>query len=417
MSSKVLFLILFLAAAINLVGAFGPEVGFDALWYHLTLPSLYKTAGQIYHVPGGLLYYSELPRLGEMLFLGVLGRGGDVGAHLISWGAGIGACVVTYKLARKYLDSTFALLATTIFYVTPLVGWQSGSGYVDLIRTLFEVLAVYLVVSKKVVLAGVAAGLAVSTKTLALGSLLPVGALLYLVSKSWRNCLLFVGCCLLVALPWFFSAFLSTGHPFYPIGAGILDSRHGLNFDLWNFPKVLGDIWKLFVVADDPISPLYILVFPFIARVIGERKFRALWLYSFLALLIWYLTPRTGGGRFILPYLPVLAVLVAAVIAMTKSRVLVIAAIVVFIVNLGYRAGAVGRVAQYFLGRETKTQYLCRSLDTKITFVDCRGWYSRNIKPTDLVFISGYHNLFYVDFPFVHESWYRGEKYNYVLQP
>src|SRR5579863_3741225 len=30
-----------LQAAVNIIGALGPELAFDALWYHLTLPKLY----------------------------------------------------------------------------------------------------------------------------------------------------------------------------------------------------------------------------------------------------------------------------------------------------------------------------------------------------------------------------------------
>src|ERR1700691_819583 len=54
--------LLILLAVINLMGALGPELAFDSLWYHLTLPKLYLLHHAVYHIPGGLLYYSDMPK-------------------------------------------------------------------------------------------------------------------------------------------------------------------------------------------------------------------------------------------------------------------------------------------------------------------------------------------------------------------
>src|SRR3989344_7589861 len=39
--SNFLITLLILQTVVNFVGALGPELGFDALWYHLTLPKIY----------------------------------------------------------------------------------------------------------------------------------------------------------------------------------------------------------------------------------------------------------------------------------------------------------------------------------------------------------------------------------------
>src|SRR5258708_2606943 len=58
------FILLFiLLALVNLIGVLGPDLAFDALWYHLTLPKLYLLHHSIYHIPGGLLSYSDMPKL------------------------------------------------------------------------------------------------------------------------------------------------------------------------------------------------------------------------------------------------------------------------------------------------------------------------------------------------------------------
>lgn len=425
-----LFLI-FITALINLIGVFIPETAFDALWYHLTIPKLYLAVGKIYHIPGGLLYYSELPRLIEILYIPLLKYLGDIGPHLLSWGSGIGAAIILYLLSRKFhLSRLSSLIACAVFYVTPLVSWQSGSAYVDLPRTFFEVLALYFVIDKKFLLAGLVTGLAFSTKTLALGSVLPLFLIILLTAKKARPCILYLVSCVFVAAPWFLSAYLNTGYPLYPIGVGILDPRHNLNLDIWNIPKMAKEFVDLWLFPEDPISPIYLIILPFLLLSLSKLlAFRpaaqrgsqvSLLTYCFITFIVWYVTPRTGGGRFILPYLPAWSVLVAAIIAVQKRELikqgLVLLVIIISLINLAYRFFVLSKTIPYLSGRQTKIDYLCKNLDTQTAFVDCQNSFS-NRKPPDLVYVLGYHNLYYINFPFVHETWYRGEKFDFVLKP
>ncbi len=408
---------------INFLGALSPELGFDALWYHLTLPKLYLEAGKIYHVPGGLLYYSEMPRLAEFVYIPLIKLLSDTGPHLLNWLAGIGTIVVLYKVSRRFLGPLPSLLATTLFYTTPLVGWQSGSAYIDLIRTFFEVLAFYLVIERKYVWAGVVLGLAISTKTLALGSIPILAIISFLKERKIITPLIIIVIPLVVAFPWFLSAYNNTGFPFYPIGAGTLDSTHSTNIDFWNIPRIIHDYVGLFLFPTDLISPIYLLFIPFIfflSKKVPRKSLNLLLTYFILAFLMWYFIPRTGGGRFILPYLPVISVLVAFVYAWQRNKILKLVLISLIIgsigVNVLYRGLAVSRNIPYLIGKQTKEQFLCERLDfTTSVFVDCDGFFKNNIKKTDLVLVKGVHNLFYINFPFVHETWYKGEKYNYVM--
>lgn len=405
------------SAVINFLSALSPETGFDALWYHLTLPKLYLEAGKIYHVPGGLLYYSAMPRLAEFLYLPLLKLIGDTGPHLLNWLAGLGTAAILYKISRKYLNQMTSLLVTSLWYVTPLVGWQSGSAYVDLIRTFFEVLAFYLIVQKRIIWAGIAIGLAVSTKTLALGTLPILALVAWLSTKKLLSAILLSIIALVVCFPWFFGAYTNTGFPFYPIGAGVLDQTHGLNFDFWHLPR---DYLKLFLLPSDIISPIYVLFLPFLFFVRHKKSFNLFITFFLFSLLVWFITPRTGGGRFILPHLPVWSVFVGLTVYWQKNvnlRLLLTCLILgAIMMNLGYRSFAVSRNIPYLLGHQTKEDYLCNRLDFTLgNFVDCDGFFKKTIKSTDLVLIKDIHNLYYVNFPFVHESWYKGEKFNYIL--
>lgn len=406
---------------VNLAVALGPEIGFDALWYHLTIPKIYLEQQAIYHIPGGLLYYSEMPRLGEMLYLFALRTAGVVGTHFISWVAGIIAGFLTYLIARLYLERKPSWLAVFIFMVAPLVGWISSSAYVDLLRTDFELLALYFVLSRKYTLSGLALGLAFSVKSLALGSLLPVGALVFVLSRNIRVSLGFLGAFMVVALPWIMSSYLNTGHFIYPIGSGILDWHHDLilsNLNPLRFPL---EIWKVFLYPEDPINPFVIIIAPWLFLNILHLipKYNLLLLYGILSVVVWWLIPKTGGGRFILPYLPVLAILAVTTIQEIKDKLTVnflyCAILILGVISLGSRLPTLWRLKNYLVGKESTENYLCRTLDPKTSvYVDCDRKV-RELVGNNLVLVSDIHNLFYVDVPFVHETWYRGEDVQFVL--
>ena len=280
------------------------------------------------------------------------------------------------------------------------MGWLSGAAYIDLIRTFFEVLAFYFVLNSSLVFAGIAIALAVGTKTLALGSI-PILVVLIILKRG--NVFKFLLPAILLSAPWFIYSYLQTGYPFYPIGAGFFNQSHKLGIFTW---------WKIFPDSD-PITPIYLILLPFLLFV---KKPKLLIVYVALSYLVWWITPRTGGGRFLLPYLTVWAVLASLIIFKLRSRLLISIVIFVTLINIGYRVAAQAKLLPYLLGKQTKTEYLCKNLDFKTAvFVDCDGWFAKNLKPDDIVLISGFHNLYYVNFPFIHESWYKNEKVNYFL--
>ena len=415
-----LVVILGLCLVINLVGARLPETAFDSLWYHLTLTKLYLTNGSIFHVPGGLLYYSEMPRLIETMNIPLLRYLNIYGVHMASFAFGLGSVWILYLLSRKILDRTSMLLSLVIFYVTPLVSWLSASAYVDLQRTFFEVLAFYYLINKRYLLLGIALGLAVSTKTLSLGSLGIFLVLCLARRVSLKDVFKIYLSAFSVSLPWFVSAYLNTGYMFYPIGSGILDQTHNVGVNISNF---FFDYWRLFIVSNDPISPIYVIFLPLLIltlRTFKSENEKTVLVYFFVSYLFWYVTPHTGGGRFILPYLPIWALLVGLVYSKISNSnlklYLLVLIVLVSIINLGYRSLAVGRYWKYLVGWETESEYLCQNLPFKTgVYYDCDGFMAKNIRANDLVLVTGVHNLYYINFPYVHESWYRGERFNYVL--
>src|SRR6185369_9240613 len=123
-----------LQIVVNFIGVLGPEVGFDALWYHLVLPKLYLVHHEVFFIPGGLLYYSAMPKLAEMLYVGGLSFGNEIVVKCIHFIFGLLTCFALYKLQRKFFTPLIALIGVVVFYSNLVFAWESASAYIDLIR-------------------------------------------------------------------------------------------------------------------------------------------------------------------------------------------------------------------------------------------------------------------------------------------
>jgi len=426
---KLLLYIFLFMALINLIGALGPEFSFDALWYHLTIPKIFINEHKIFFIPGGLFYYSIMPKLGEMLFIPALMFGNEIISKLIQWTFGMLSAFVVYKISRNFFDQKLSIIASLIFYSSLVVAWQSTIAYIDLIRTFFEIMALwgflefYKSKNKKwLVESAVMVGLAISTKLIALGTILIFVSLLLIFEKNRKkateNALIFFVLSLLVPIPWFFFSFLNTGNPLYPIFSGYpIDS-----YAFFNFQNLIEDLFQLFFKADDPISPVYIMFLPLIFILFKnfDKRLKIIALYSLISLMVWYLTPRTGGGRFILPYLPVFSILASSVIANIKivwlKKYLTALVIAVCLITITYRGIANSKFIPVILGQQTKDEFLTINLNFSFgDFYDTDGWFAKNISGKDKVLLFGFHNLYYANFPFIHESYVKKrDKFNYI---
>ena len=68
------------------------------------------------------------------------------------------------------------------------------------------------------------------------------------------------------------------------------------------------------------------------------------------------------------------------------------------------------------IGKQTKADFLSSNLNFSYgDFYDTDGYFKKNIKTTDRVLLYGFHNLYYVDFPFVDSSWVKkGDIFNFI---
>lgn len=430
-SIRPLLFLFIILAFINFIGALAPEYSFDALWYHLTLPKIFLQEGMIFSVTEGIFYYSVMPKLGEMLFTPFVAFNLEIIAKLTQWIFGILTSIVVYKISRRYFNEQKSFFAVLIFYGSLIVAWESTVAYVDLIRAFFEAMALWGFLiwrdtkDRKILIeAAIFLGLGISTKLFALGSL-PIFIILFFIFEKDRiyalkNSILFSLVATVSALPWFIIAFLSSGNPIYPVLSSIYPSYNLIYF--LNPINALRDYYTLFINAEIPISPLFIIFLPI--TIVYFRKLniglKIISIYVLFSLIVWYFIPRTGGGRFILPYLPAISIICIATIDKIRSQNLkkysYLLIIIVFISTIFYRGIANARYLPVIVGFETKSEFLIKNLNFNFgDFYDTDGFFEKNISKDDMVLLYGFHNLYYANFPFVHESYVKpGQTFNYI---
>lgn len=432
-----LLAIILMQAFVNLVGTLGPELSFDALWYHLTLPKIYLHYHAIFHIKGSLFYYSDMPKLAEMLYIAALSFKDEILAKSIHFSFGILTLIALFQLSRRFFSQTLSLLVLVIFYSNLVVAWESTTAYVDLARTFFEVMALWGLLNwwkkeekKWLIESAVMLGLAISVKLLAIGSLVIVTILIMYKSipsnrkvflKMITNILVYWCCSVGIVLPYLVFSFVNTGNPVFPFFTSIYPVRPA--FAGLNPFHFLREVWTLLTHADDPLSPVYLISLPLILIYFRRfmKEFKVVGIYSMLSIIIWYVTPKTGGGRFILPYLPAFSILVIATIEVIKEKrmkILLIGCIVfISLVSIIYRGFANKRYIPVIVGSQSKAEFLKNNLNFAFgDFYDTDSYFEKKITDKDNVLIFGVHNLYYVDFPFIHESYVeKGDTFNYIL--
>jgi len=395
---------------LNIFTVFTPEIGFDALWYHLTLPKLWLFKHQ-WHFDGGLLYYSVMPRLTETIFIPLIKYTGFIGPKLLQYLSGVGVCFLIWKISSKLKFSTvLKSAAVSLFYCTWLVCWQSGSAYIDLFRTFLETAALYYFVSGSWKKGGVLLGLAVGTKWLTLGSV-AIYALVF-----GLPILLPV---LLVSFPWFLIAYKYTGYPLYPMFSPIL--HNSLAPLLQVIPRIVFLPITLTLPFDDFLSPmLFVLVIlSTISLFSRDKKISKIALVGILGA-IFSVALNPPSSRYYLPYFPALIIGAIAVIDQLKTKfqtIFVALCILSSVLILGLRCIADYKYLPFILGHQTQNNFLeSYAAHLPDTFIDSDDFVKNNLSPNSKILIDKLHNLYYFPYDFDHTSWVKTQKeYDYLI--
>jgi hypothetical protein len=86
------------------------------------------------------------------------------------------------------------------------------------------------------------------------------------------------------------------------------------------------------------------------------------------------------------------------------------------LISIVYRGIANSKYLPVISGAMSRDAFLTDHLNFRFgDFYDTDGYFKREISDKDAVLLYGFHNLYYVDFPYIHSSWVqRGQRFNYI---
>jgi hypothetical protein len=379
-----------------LVPALAPELGWDALTYHLRVPSHYLGARRIYLLPFSL--GSFYPFLAEMWV--VLGQafGGDSGAKLINY-AFLPVTALILVAIGDWAGSRLAgWLAALIYVGMPASGMLAGQCYNDL-----EVAALGLLAIRAALNPGSAWGVAAAVlcgATLGCkysGASIPlVCGIVWLargggVLRSMTRAAALSAVVLAVFAAWPLRDWLWTGNPVYPLMTRVFPEtgwnpyftpqqaasivpvsapRNPVN-SLLDLVRLPADFSLKLTALNGVFTPLIVGLLPALLLP-GARLAGALGLFwaGSAAAAIWVFS-RAGDGRYLIPVAALLALPAAAglVRLAERSRLTAVAAGVAVTVGLVIQGGSwIALVSQMYVpwrvatGLESRSTYLSRAM-------------------------------------------------------
>lgn len=410
---KRIFIILFwVQAGVNLVGALGPEISFDSLWYHLPAARMLVERGIWGVIPGGLLYTTGLPRLITYVNALLLAVGQwlslpspEILPKLLSYVMGLLSAHMIYKIGRRYASPDASWAAAAMWYASIVVGWQSMVAYVDLHRTFLTLAAVWFTLATieekrrfDSVKAGLMWGIAYSTKILAGVDLFFLTLTLVLSKyRNYRSLITIVGIAGVIASLWGVFNVLQGYHFFYPM-VGV-STPMPINFSLRE-----SHLWSPFLLFFHPqhrTGPLILILMLFAGKTI-LRMPRSLLIIAGSLFLSWWFAPATiwkGDGRYVLPALATFSILGSYIwkeLAGTRRKIATLCILGQCIFGIGYRMAANAKFVPYLVGLESKADFLNSHLNFSYgDWYDTDGWVTQNLSHTKYLVV-GVHNTYYL---------------------
>ncbi len=333
---RLLVLLLAALAAVNLLGALGPEVFYDSLVYHLAVPSAYNAAGGIIHIPFNL--YSDLPLAHGMLYSAALFFGGEVCAKFLNFSAGLLTVLAVLALGSRLAGRREGLWGAAVFYAvthTMRASWPAGS---DLPLALFSFLALFAALGAegkqrygRLVLAGLMGGMAMAAKYTGLFPVLGAAAAYLVKERRFDRAVLkelaLAGAVAGVVLsPWLVKNLVYKGNPVYPFlssvfGTGALSDpekiegflRETSQLDRLTPAGWFSHPWKATMgefANSSFFSPLFLAFLPLCLLFRSPPRVSPLWAYFLVVWTCWSLSSTMV--RFSLPAWPAAGLLIAA---------------------------------------------------------------------------------------------------------
>ncbi len=300
-SRPIVFGLASLATAIlfgQLIVALLPEVGFDALAYHLVVPHQVEIHGS-WAFDFQNFAWAVMPIGAESLWTPIYLLGGEQSTRLMSYVSLLAMLGCLFALLRACATHSWAWLAVTLFASAPLTALEMASLFVEntlasYLFAAFALLATYQhrLSARGSVAVAILLGGALATKLLAVFAIAPLGLWLAwrLVRRhGWRRGIAFASGCLLVIATVggiaYGYAWTATGNPLFPFFNETFDSEH------WKFGNVVNKNYQGNMSWDLPWQAV-IHTNRFLQAAKGGFGFQYLVLLPFLVAGVW-----PGSGR------------------------------------------------------------------------------------------------------------------------
>lgn len=329
------------------VAALGPDPGWDASAYHLSVPKLYLEAGGFRHIPYNVP--SNGPLNVQMLFALAMVLQDHFLAKLLHWGFLVLLTVAVYRFASRVASRASGAIAVAVLLANQVVLFEAGLAYIDIAIAYFTFVG-FAAMSQHLdektpgalLLAGICAGVAGGSKLI--GAFVPVAFAFVLLTHhtfrrqqcSWRPALkdtvVLMAAAALFALPWYVRSAVLTGNPVYPALYGYFGGTE------WD-----ADLHAQLLAQRDTVgmgrTALDLVLLPVRLSLYGREHFQGslslLWLVllpvAFLAVpssatvrrclsvaglyvLMWFFAWQ--GTRYLIPILPLCAI--AGAVALTS---------------------------------------------------------------------------------------------------
>ena len=343
-----------------------PEIGKDALIYHIGVPKMFLEHHGIYFIPGNI--FASYPFFSEMLYIWGLSLGGEILPKGTHFAIAIFILFSMWKFGRRYVpENKFQVLPLLIFFTIPSVFINAHVAYCDLILTFYTFVALYAFINwfnteqkPWLILCAVFSGIAMSVKYGGL-SFPFIGCLGVLWAcrkngmpskKAVHLLSLYILFTFVAGAPFYLKNWIITGNPLYPLfyemfggkgwsteQAGYYDffikslgmGRHLLDYILlpWNLSFKSQMDSPLF---DGLMGPVFILVLPF---AIGIRKIsieiKILLVYCLLAFFFW--ASSAQQIRYLIPLFPFLAIMVCLIFFHYRNNKIIFTLLSIFIAS------------------------------------------------------------------------------------
>lgn len=270
----------------------------------------------------------------------------EFAVKLVSQLFGSLALLFVFLIGRKLYSSRIAFFAALFVAFLPLHINSSVVSFVDSLATLLAAVTVYLLLSRRILLAAVFAGLSILSKQ-TMVFLLPV--FFFALPATYKNDIktfltksaAAAAIIAAIGLPWLVRNYLLLGNPFWPFlysilggsvvpegisgsfsPANLLSFQHPVRFFLELFGAPVGNL-SAASFANLPFSSILIVVWlaaavifslpvviGFFSKGMRQRSLLYAWIASFLAVTVLYIMSLgIVSARFILPAAPALGIL------------------------------------------------------------------------------------------------------------